>query len=155
MIVLQSIYLSLRDDLYKFASSIAYDEHEAQDLIQQALEKAMHLDDLSSWPKYKQKAWFYRVMKNQLIDQRRKFKREMNIDQNEEVILPTFMKTSIEMVELLSQLSAIESDIIFKKYWIGLKSDEIAIKLGLSASTVRYHLAKAMKKLRKILEEEQ
>lgn len=152
---MQAIYVLLRDDLYRFALSIAYDEHEAQDLIQQALEKALHQEELPFWPKHKQKAWFYRVMKNQLIDQRRKFQREIDIDEHEAYILPIFMKTTIEMVDLLSHLSATESDILFKKYWVGLKSDEIAGKLGLSASTVRYHLAKAIKKLRRILEEEQ
>ncbi|MDQ0272535.1 RNA polymerase sigma-70 factor (ECF subfamily) [Cytobacillus purgationiresistens] len=151
---MHAVYESLKEDLRRFAYSIANHEQEGNDLIQDALEKALLQKDLIDWPRYKQKAWFYRVMKNNLIDQRRKNKRETDYDEAFETALPFGKITSFEMVDILKNLPRNQSDIIFKRYWIGLSSNEIAEKLEIPASTVRYQLAQAIKTLRKYFEEE-
>ncbi len=69
------LYERLKDDLDRFSRSIARNEQEAYDLVQEAVLKSLHDKTLLALPMYKQKAWFFRVMKNQLIDARRKEKR--------------------------------------------------------------------------------
>ncbi|MBN6888216.1 RNA polymerase sigma-70 factor, ECF subfamily [Cytobacillus horneckiae] len=154
VISLQTMYEDLKADLRRFALSIASHQQDAHDLIQVALEKALFVEDIESWPRYKQKAWFYRVMKNHLIDERRKHQREMEWDEMMDLTLPSGTISALEMVDLLKRLPEIQSDIVFKKYWVGLTSKEIAENLNIPASTVRYHLSKAISALRNYLEEE-
>lgn len=154
MMLVQELYIDLESDLKRFARSIARHNLEADDLISYAVEKALSQREIETWPRHKQKAWFYRVMKNNLIDHRRKHQRE---DEWEDEYEPEFSAvgvSSIEMVELLSKLPKHQSDIVFKRYWIGLTSKEIAQQTGLSAPTIRYHLAQALKTLREYMEEE-
>ncbi|MCD8510360.1 MAG: RNA polymerase sigma factor [Bacillus sp. (in: Bacteria)] len=147
------LYEKWKTDLIRFARSIARHEQEANDLIQSALEKALKEEGLYLLPDYKQRAWFFRVMKNQLIDERRKEKRITEWE--EELDFPVNTSTNhMEMVELLSHLSPEQSDIIFKKYWLGLSSKEIGEQLGVPSSTIRYKLQLGIKRLRTIIEEE-
>ncbi|UTR05842.1 RNA polymerase sigma factor [Alkalihalobacillus sp. LMS6] len=144
----------LEQDIRRFALSIAANVHEASDLMQYAWEKSLHVMDLSDWPYHKQKAWFYRVMKNQLIDIRRKDKRHVLLSKTEE---PVFSPTEIhtfEMMDLLDDLSPTQKDIVFKRYWLGFTSSEIGKELEIPASTVRYQLTKAVQRLRDLLKEE-
>ncbi|WEG12441.1 RNA polymerase sigma factor [Pullulanibacillus sp. KACC 23026] len=148
------IYDHLKSDLFRFARSIARHEQEVQDLVQDALIKSLSEETLVYLPDYKQRAWFYRVMKNRLIDDRRKERRLVTWDHELEFPAQDLVGSEVEMVELLSHLSADLSDIVFKRYWIGLSSQEIGEQLQLPASTVRYKLHLAVKKLRKMLRED-
>lgn len=148
------LYEHLKDDLFRFARSIARHEHEANDLVQDGLEKALTETGLVSLPVYKQRAWFFRVMKNKLIDDRRKEKRLTEWNEELDFSIREVTLTHMEMTELLGHLSPEASDLVFKRYWIGLSSREIGEQLGLPAATVRYKLHHAIKKLRKIVEED-
>ncbi|WP_413378775.1 RNA polymerase sigma factor [Alkalihalobacillus sp. 1P02AB] len=151
---MMEVYEQLKEDLKRFAYSIASHEQEGNDLIQDALEKALAQEELVDWPIHKQKAWFYRVMKNRLIDDRRKRKRETEWEDGFEPAFSTVGITHLEMVDLLKRLPRNESDIVFKRYWLGLTSTEIAKQLGKPPATVRYQLAKAIQTLRGYFEEE-
>ncbi|OLO39425.1 RNA polymerase [Alkalihalophilus pseudofirmus] len=147
------VYEKLKEDLHRFARSIARHEQEANDLVQEALVKSLKEEQLYSLPDYKQRAWFFRVMKNQLIDDRRKEKRVMVWEEDFDFPVQALAVNSIEVTELLSHLPRELSDLIFKKYWLGLSSKEIGKQLGLPAASVRYKLHIAIKRLRKIIEE--
>lgn len=148
------LYTKLKADLHRFANSIARHEHEANDLVQDALMKALKEEQLLSLPEYKQRAWFFRVMKNRLIDDRRKEKRLADWDEDLDFPVHGFISNNLEMTELLSKLPPDISDLIFKRYWLGLNSQEISSQLGVPASTIRYKLHNGIKRLRSILEEE-
>ncbi len=148
------MYDNLRMDLFRFARSIARNEQEAQDLVQDAWLKSLYEEALAHLPEYKQRAWFYRVMKNRLIDDRRKDRRLMTWDDELDFPVQDMASSEIEMAELLSHLSTDLSDIVFKRYWLGLSSQDIGKQLQIPPSTVRYKLRLAVKKLRKIIEEE-
>ncbi|TPE67285.1 RNA polymerase sigma factor [Halalkalibacterium halodurans] len=148
------LYEELKQDLCRFTRTISRNEQEANDLIQDAIEKSLRCTELLDWPRHKQKAWFYRVMKNQLIDIRRKEKRETDWDDS---VIPPFTTAGtsyVEMVDLLSKLPASLSDLVFKHFWLGLTSQEISEKVGVPASTVRYRIRLAVKKLREYMKEE-
>src|SRR5690606_10639974 len=149
------LYEKLKADLHRFALSISRHEHEANDLIQDALIKSLKETELFSLPEYKQKAWFYRVMKNKLIDERRKEKRLSEWDEEFDIPAQVLAGNHIEIAGLLSHRPAELSDIVFKRYWIGLNSKEIGEQLELPSSTIRYKLHMAIKRLRHIIEMEE
>lgn len=148
MISVERTFNDLNNDLLRFSCSIARHEQEAFDLMQDAWEKSLHVNELSSWPYHKQKAWFYRVMKNALIDTRRKQKRESALADFDEPVFIASGFSAFETTELLQALPTKQREIVFKRYWIGLSSNEIGAELNLPASTVRYQLAQAIQKLR-------
>jgi RNA polymerase sigma-70 factor, ECF subfamily len=148
------LYVKLKDDLIRFARSISRHEQEAHDLMQDALEKSLGNSELLSFPEYKQRAWFFRVMKNRLIDDRRRENRLTEWEDDLQFSIQEVMVTTLEVTELLSQLPQELNDLVFKRYWLGLSSQEIGKQLNLPASTVRYKLHIAIKTLRKISEED-
>ncbi|WP_251634076.1 RNA polymerase sigma factor [Neobacillus niacini] len=148
------LYEKLKDDLLRFAKSIARHEQEANDLIQDAMVKSLNEPQLLSLPEYKQRAWFFRVMKNRLIDDRRKEHRLTQWEDDFDFPIQQAGVSNLEITELLRHLPQDLSDLIFKRYWLGLSSQEIGGQSGLPASTVRYKLHLAIKRLRTILEEE-
>ncbi len=153
--MLMQFYRRIENDLRRFAASIARHQQEADDLIQSAWEKALYVQDIETWPYYKQKAWFYRVMKNQLIDLKRKQAKESSYtDERDEPVFIVSGYSAIEMIELLESLTPTQSSIVFKRYWVGLSSQEIGEQLQIPASTVRYQLANAIQTLRSLLKEE-
>jgi RNA polymerase sigma-70 factor (ECF subfamily) len=148
------LYEKLKDDLFRFARSIARHGQEANDLVQDALIKSLNEPELLSLPEYKQRAWFFRVMKNRLIDDRRKEQRLTQWEEDLDFPIQQVGVSHLEITELLGHLPPDLSDLIFKRYWLGLSSQEIGGQLGVPASTVRYKLHLAIKRLRTILEEE-
>ncbi|MFP7297183.1 RNA polymerase sigma factor [Neobacillus niacini] len=151
---MSDLYEKLKDDLLRFAKSIARHEQEALDLIQDAMVKSLNEPNLLSLPVYKQRAWFFRVMKNRLIDDRRKEQRLTQWEEDFDFSIQEAGVSHLEVTELLARLPQELSDLIFKKYWLGLSSQEIGEQLKIPASTVRYKLHLAIKRLRTILEEE-
>jgi RNA polymerase sigma-70 factor, ECF subfamily len=148
------LYEKLKDDLFRFAKSIARHGQEANDLVQDAMVKALNEPQLLGLPEYKQRAWFFRVMKNRLIDDRRKEQRLTEWEEDFDFSIQEAGVSHLEINELLAHLPQDLSDLIFRRYWLGLSSQEIGGQLGLPASTVRYKLHLAIKRLRKVLEEE-
>lgn len=148
------LYEKLKVDLHRFARSISRHEQEANDLVQDSLFKSLREQQLLSLPDHKQRAWFYRVMKNKLVDDRRKETRLVEWEEDMEFPAKAIALDHLEMTDLLSHLSQESSDLIFRRYWLGFSSQEIGKQLGLPASTIRYKLHLAIKKLREILEEE-
>lgn len=148
------LYEKLKDDLFRFARSIARHGQEANDLVQDAMIKSLNEPELLSLPEYKQRAWFFRVMKNRLIDDRRKEQRLTQWEEDLDFPIQQMGVSHLEITDLLRHLPQDLSDLIFKRYWLGLSSQEIGGQLGVPASTVRYKLHLAIKRLRTILEEE-
>lgn len=150
----ETMHDNLKDDLLRFARSISRHEQEAYDLVQDAWEKSLKQDALLDLPIYKQRAWFFRVMKNRLIDDRRKENRlsvwEEELEQPEEPLAIHRLETT----ELLGRLTPELSDLVFKRYWLGMNSKEIGEQLGIPAATVRYKLRYAINKLRNFLEDD-
>ncbi|WP_276310389.1 RNA polymerase sigma factor [Planococcus halotolerans] len=150
----ETMYENLKNDLVRFARSISRHEQEADDLMQDALEKSLKEKELVNQPIYKQRAWFFRVMKNRLIDDRRKDQRISEWEEEMDFPEQTLALNRLEMTELLSHLTPEMGDLIFKRYWLGMTSKEIGDQLQVPAATIRYKLHFAIKKLRDILEEE-
>lgn len=145
---------NLKDDLIRFARSISRHEQEAYDLVQDAWEKSLKEDVLAELPLHKQRAWFFRVMKNRLIDDRRRDHRLSSWEAELDFPEQPYAANQVEMAELLGKLTPELSDLVFKRYWLGMTSREIGEGLGIPAATVRYKLHYAIKILRKHLEDD-
>jgi len=148
------VYEKWKADLHRFARSIARHEQEAKDLVQDAMLKSLNQPQLFDLPDYKQRAWFFRVMKNRLIDDRRKELRTTAWEEDLDFSIQEVAISPLEITDLLAQLPPDLSDLIFKKFWLGLSSQEISGQLRIPASTIRYKLHLAIKQLRKIMEED-
>ncbi|MGI2328062.1 RNA polymerase sigma factor [Planococcus sp. YIM B11945] len=148
------MYENLKADLHRFARSISRHEQEADDLVQDALEKSLYEQELLELPIYKQRAWFFRVMKNRLIDDRRKDTWLSAWEDDTDFPEKHLAMNPVEMADLLSHLSPEMSDLVFKRYWLGMTSKEIGEQLNVPAATVRYKLHFAVKTLRRIMEDD-
>ncbi|MCM3494887.1 RNA polymerase sigma factor [Paenibacillus lactis] len=148
------LYENLKEDVRRYARSVAKHAYEADDLVQDAFIKAMKEPQLAQWPLHKQKAWFFRVIKNRLIDITRREKRLLPWDDDLDVTLLSVPNLDMETTEWLGRLPQSQSDIVFKRYWLGMSSQEIGDQLGLPAATIRYKLQAAIKKLRTYWEED-
>ncbi len=132
------LYERFKNDLLRFARSIARHEQEANDLVQDAVIKSLKEVSLLQLPEHKQRAWFFRVMKNQMIDERRKENRQTTWEDELDFPVEAIASTHLEMAELMSHLPEELSNLVFKRYWLGFNSQEIAKQQGIPASTVRY-----------------
>ncbi|SMF89975.1 RNA polymerase sigma-70 factor, ECF subfamily [Paenibacillus uliginis N3/975] len=148
------LYENLKADVYRYARSLAKHEFEADDLVQDAFMKAMNESKLVDLPVHKQKAWFFRVIKNRMIDISRRERRLVSWEEDLDLAVFPTPSHSIEMTEWLGRLPQSQSDIVFKRYWLGMSSQEIGEQLGIPAATVRYKLQTAIKKLRKLWEDD-
>lgn len=148
------MYDNLKEDVLRFARSISRHEQEADDLVQDAWEKSLKEDNLENLPLYKQRAWFFRVMKNRLIDDRRKETRLSAWEEEMDFLEKPMALNHLEMAELLARLTPELSDLVFKRYWLGMSSREIGEQAGAPAATIRYKLHYALKQLRKHLEDD-
>lgn len=146
---------TLIEEIHRFARSISRHEQEAADLVQDAMEKSLSQENLAELPVHKQRAWFFRVMKNRLIDDRRKEARLSYHDEDLELPQQPVAMSPVEMSELLGQLEPELSSLVFKRYWLGMNSTEIGVQLGMPAATVRYKLHFAIKRLRTYLEDDE
>ncbi|MGO1058650.1 RNA polymerase sigma factor [Planococcus sp. FY231025] len=147
-----AMHENLKDDLIRFARSISRHDQEAYDQVQDAWEKSLKESALQDLPIHKQRAWFFRVMKNRLIDDRRRDHRLSAWETDMDFPDPRYAASGMEMAELLGKLSPELGDLVFKRYWLGMTSQEIGKGLGIPAATVRYKLHQAIKRLRKHLE---
>jgi RNA polymerase sigma-70 factor, ECF subfamily len=154
VMMVSDLYEKLKDDLHRFARSIARHDQEANDLVQDALVKSLKEEKLFYLADYKQRAWFFRVMKNKLVDERRKEKRLTEWEDDLDFRIQEAGVNHLEITELLAHLPPEQSDLVFKRYWLGLSSQEIGNQLGQPSSTIRYKLHLAIKRLRIVIEEE-
>jgi len=147
--LLDEFYETHYNNLLRFANSLTRDEKRAEDLVQDTFLKALvHLTTLEGLTDYQQKAWLFRTLKNGHIDQfrKQKFERPMNPEDEPEIDLDEF--STIEIKEVLQTLPQSLQDIVYKRYWLGLTSKQIADPLGLSDATIRDRLRTAIHLLR-------
>lgn len=152
--LVENLYEKHSEELERFARSIARDEKEAEDLVQDTFLKALtHLHTLNSISNPQQRAWLFKVLRNLRYDHYRKqrFERPMQDEDEPGINLDEF--SEVEMKELLQTLPADLRDTVYKRYWLGLTSRQIAEPLGLSDATIRYRLRTAISLLRSKINE--
>jgi RNA polymerase sigma-70 factor, ECF subfamily len=149
---IEDLYDKYELPLLRYAKSLTSDNETAEDLIQDTFLRAMgNIQTLNELPEYQIKAWLFRVLKNCFIDKLRKNKFEIVsefLDYEQQHSFEDDIESKILIHELLECLPEKSRDIVYKRYWLGMTSTEIADILAINPSTVRYHLHTAINSLK-------
>jgi len=147
--LIEDLYNKHKAELTRFARAVSRDEKEAEDLLQETFLRALaHTVQLGGLPDYKQRAWMYKVLKNLLYDRRRRERFEVPMEEQHEPTIDFDGQSGIEIHELLERLSPKLREIVYKRFWLGMTSKQIAGLLCIPAATVRFRLHTAMNLLR-------
>jgi len=151
--LIEDLYDSYSRKLTSYARSLCKDGDCAQELVQETFTRAVQNGELLAiLPEYKRRSWLFTVLKNCFVDLKNREKREVPIEEDmentEEFDVDLFIDSRIFLASLPENMR----DIVFKRYWLGMNSSEIAKELSLPPGTVRYNLHLAMNKARKNLE---
>ncbi len=150
---LSEIYRLTNRAIYGFSLSIVKNLHDAEDVLQE-----VYLKVWSAAPSYKgmskPMAWMFTIARNLCITRLRAPKSNdiAEYDAYEDTRLMQDDKLLVQA--LLKTLSEEERQIVMLHSMTGLKHREIADVMGIKPSTVLSKYSRAIKKLRKILEED-
>jgi RNA polymerase sigma-70 factor (ECF subfamily) len=142
-------------EAYRIARAILLDDAEAEDAVQEAA--------LSAWRRQRSlrdparfDVWFERIVVNQCRDQLRRRRRAVHVLQPpvgfEPTAAPPDTGTDADLDRALAGLDVDHRTVIVMRYWQDRTVDDIAVRLGIPAGTVKSRLHHAMKQLRAALE---
>ncbi len=155
--------------LYAVAYRMTFNREDALDITQEAFIKAYR--KIESWkPTGSFQSWLLRLTSNEAIDHLRRSKRygmrsaggAARVESHPELAAPASAETDraargIEIEEriqgALSTLSPSQRTVFVLRHYEGMKLVEIAPVLGCSVGSVKVHLFRAMRKLRKELKD--
>lgn len=162
-------FMPFIDSLYNFAFRLAYDEDDANDLVQETYLKAYRFFD-SYEPGTNAKAWLFRILKNSFINEfRKKSKQPSKVDYNEvetyynsedtdqdHLTVDLRQDAVHDMIgdEIANALNSLDVDfrtIIILSDLEGFKYEEMAKILDIPIGTVRSRLHRARNLLKEIL----
>jgi RNA polymerase sigma-70 factor (ECF subfamily) len=141
---IQELYDVYEAHLLRFARSLTRDTDDAEDLVQETFLKAIsNMVLLQTLAEHKIKSWLFRVLKNIFIDKYRRQRVEIPVE-DEEIVSDFSVEDEVEgrmlSEEFLKGLPDKDREIVYKRYWLGMTSREIAKLLSIPDSTVRYRL---------------
>ena len=101
------------------------------------------------------KKWIYKISKYQAIDYYRKLSRVSEIALEDKVIVDEksteehiiLNETKEELISLINTLKPIDQKIFTMKYFLGIQSQEIGMKLGMTQTAVDNRVYRGKKKL--------
>ena len=148
MLTIADLYEEFESGLSRYAGSLARDSDKANDLVSETFLQAMaHLPLLEQLNTYQRKAWLYRVLKNRFIDQRRAERRAQTLIERlawmNELATPAALGQDV-----FAQVPPQYRELLHQHYVLEMTSEEIGLKLGVPAATVRSRLRLAIKRLR-------
>lgn len=153
---IDELYENYERALRGYAISLTGNRSEAEDLVQETFLRALsNMQLLEILPSCQVKSWLYKVLKNCMIDTRRRKKLEVLSDPEEDnydYSIESEVLSKVMISEALSCLSPKDRSIMYKKYYMGLTSAEIAKSMSIPDSTVRYRIHMAIKQLKKFQE---
>ena len=161
--MLESIYRQHYKNIYNYIGFRINNHFDAEELASLVFEKAM-----VSWQRYNDalpvEAWLIGIAKNTVTDYLRAKKRKHFVTLDSIIGLASFSRQPQEVVvkneenkallTAMSKLKEQERQILSMKFATNLKHDEIAVVMGISASNVGVIVHRALKRLRKLLEED-
>ena len=139
--------------LRRMAFLLCGDWHAAEDLVQTTLAKVF-----VSWPKISRQdaehAYAARTLVNSyLADKRRPRSTEvLTGDLPERRVQPPGPETRIVVLDALATLPAKSRAVVVLRYWADLSVDQVADLLGCSPGNVKSQSARALSKLRAVLD---
>ena len=149
------LYAEYSEPLERYALRLSRDSHQADDLVQDTMIRAMlHLPLLGRLNPYQRKAWLYRVLRNRFLDTRRAQSRtHAMLEQVAKQVerssaCAASHPSSVDLQEILACVPDRYRDVLERRYVLGMTSTEIGRALDLPAATARSRLHAAIKWLR-------
>ena len=144
----QTTILDERDRYYRLAYSYVKNEHDALDIVQDALYNA-----LKSYKKLRDpeaiKTWFYRIVVNTSLNYIKKNKRLVYLDDAEWAAIPDESEISDRSLrEAVDLLPPKDKTVIVLRFFEDMKISDIAAVLRENENTVKTRLYAALNKLR-------
>jgi RNA polymerase sigma-70 factor (ECF subfamily) len=146
-----TLYASYESPLLRYAQSLTGDYDQAADLVQEAIIRAAaHTTQLDSLAEEQRRAWLYTVVKNRFIDQLRSARRRQELLRalGDLAARDESSAAFAGEVNLFERLPVRFRSLLVERYVEGLTSDEIALRLGVPAATVRSRIRLAIHWLR-------
>ncbi|MFT5706721.1 MAG: RNA polymerase sigma-70 factor (ECF subfamily) [Oceanospirillaceae bacterium] len=147
---------TLLNDLYRYALSLAHEEHQAYDLLQSCCEKALSkkIDQQSLKP------YMLRMIRNQFIDQYRRNKLELVVDTDfsaqekidEQVTLQDLEQIAIDkqhVALILDKLDYQDRELLYLWAVEGITMQELAERTNTPRGTLLARLSRLKKRLKK------
>jgi len=158
------LYETYASQLMKHARRLTADKDDADDLLQETFIRAMrNLSLLNSLSPHRRRAWLYRTMGNLFVDKQRARRRERaslgtlhQILKEESIRTPAGWRSdmdphifeTISLPEIMRYIPRRDHDLFHMRFVSGMTSEEIASRTGIPASTIRFRLHVAIRKLR-------
>ncbi len=137
--------------LFNYAKTLARTEDLAEDLVQETwLKSTPYLMMLEGMTFQKQRSWLFSVLKNRFLDIRRHQKLEQ-LKYHQPACRTMVSEPGFLLERHLDHLPPLDKEIVYRRYWLGYNSREIAREMGLPQGTIRWRLKEALDTLRKII----
>ena len=163
VVAFESLFHKYKDKLYSFLIQLGNSQAAAEDVLQDVF--------LKIWTRRAElgvidnfNAYLFRMAANQAINLMRRQSREIKIidelqlfrlDENGTAQAMSEKEVQETLAKALATLPAQQRKVFMLSREYGLKYEEIAAEMGISAATVRNHMIQALKKLRTYLESSQ
>lgn len=139
--------------LYRYALTLTHDPDDAEDLVQDCLERA--LARRSQYLEGTQlRRWLFTILRNRHIDQwRRSLRRGTHLplsDQDREVYSPPAHEWHVALKDVarrFRRLRPCDQEVVWLSVFGGLKHEAIAVRMNVSVGTVKSRLSRARRQL--------
>jgi RNA polymerase sigma-70 factor (ECF subfamily) len=148
---LDQLYDEHESLLYGYALRLTRDADRADDLVQDALVRAMgHLPLLAILARPQRQAWLYRTLKNLFLDEEQKRHRQARLLQEivRESHFQEYETLEEAPIDPFEHVPERFRDVVEMHYRWGMTSQEIGTQLEIPAATVRSRLHLALKEMR-------
>ncbi|WP_077617581.1 sigma-70 family RNA polymerase sigma factor [Bacillus sinesaloumensis] len=156
---LEQMFSLYFNDLYRYLFSLSKNHAETEDLIQETFTKA-HITLLSNEIK-DIKPWLFKVGYHSFIDRVRKEKRYsytedfLQVEFNTPEAIVVEKNSYLELLNYLDKIKPVEKQAILLCDVNECSNEQAATILDLNVNTLKTHLSRGRKKLRKMLSEEE
>jgi RNA polymerase sigma factor (sigma-70 family) len=143
----EAVYRSYSEELTRYATGLV-GPFDAPDVVTDACLKAF---EARSWPDVvNRRAYLYKAVLTVANDHHRRTLsrrlREMKAA-GRDIVPDPAASMNLEVLDAVARLSVQQRAAVFLTYWEDLTPDAVAQRMGVSAGTVKRHLARARKRL--------
>ena len=152
MAALESLLVAAWPHAYRIALSILRHPMAAEDAAQEACARVvLAITQLRSWQAFG--VWFYRVVVREALAIERRTRLHEPLDPYALASASTLTDAlvRVDVLRALGELPPTQRAVIALHYYADLNSREIAAIVGMPDTTVRYHLARARRRLEALL----
>ena len=157
---LAEIYDRYAESIYRYAYRYVGDAGLAEDLTSEVFLKLLEVQGTSRAPREQLQGWLYRVARNLAVDWFRKQAKGVTYSLNEEITpdgdspVTRLEEQQLheDLREAISKLTPSQQQVIVLRFGEGRKIREIGRLMGKSEGSIKAMQYRAMRKLRKLLE---